>query len=75
MHVGHPGNVDIGWTFTRTRTFNEITSALPEEAPERVFFDTDPTLRTAFENGQFNCWGVPAAAEPSFRKTELVTSY
>lgn len=71
MHVGHPGNVDIGWTVTRTRTFNEITSALPEKAPERVFFETDPTLRTAFENGQFSCWGVPAAAEPSFRKTEI----
>jgi len=71
MHVGHPGNVDIDWTVTRYRTFDEVLSKLPADAPERPYFETDPELHKAFPDGRFNCWGVPSNAEPSFRKTRV----
>lgn len=71
MHVGHPGNVDIDWTVTQHRTFNEVLSQLPTDAPERKYFEADPTLRAAFPQGYFNCWGVPSNAEPSFNKTDI----
>ena len=71
MHVGHPGHIDIGYTVTRKRSISEIIDALPHDAPEREFFLNDALLHKAFPNGQFNCWGIPGRAEPSFKRTEI----
>lgn len=71
MHVGHPGNIDLRYTVTRRRTFSEIIDALPPDAPELQFFEHDMLLRRAFPEGDFNCWGVPSKAEPSFEKTQI----
>lgn len=69
MHVGHPGNIDIDYTVTQTRTIDEILKKLPIEAPERLYFEKD--LPMAFPNGSFNCWGIPPRAEPAFRQTNI----
>lgn len=71
MHVGHPGHVDIDYTVTRKRTIKELVDALPSGAPERDFFENNATLHAAFPKGQFNCWGVPGRAAPSFNRTEI----
>lgn len=70
MHVGHPGHVDIGYTVTRKRTVKELLGNLPAEAPERTYFEQNQMLHSAFPSGEFNCWGIPGRAEPSFKKTE-----
>jgi hypothetical protein len=44
---------------------------LPNDAPEREYFEKDSTLHAAFPNGHLNCWGIPVNAEPSFRRTRL----
>ena len=71
MHVGHPGNVDIKYTVTQRRTVQELMDHLPPEAPERAFFEADPLFLAAFPAQDFNCWGVPSRAEPSFEKTDI----
>ncbi len=70
MHVGHPGNIDIGWTVMRRRAVDELVAKLPDDAPEREYLQTDRRFVSAFPDGDFNCWGVPGNAEPSFIKTE-----
>lgn len=70
MHVGSPGNVDINYTVTRTRTVNELIEKLPEGSQELDFFKSDLELKTAFPDGHFNCWGIPINAEPRFNETE-----
>jgi hypothetical protein len=71
MHVGHPGNVDIDSTVTQHRTFDEVLSKLPPDAPKREYFDSNPELKAAFPDGRFNCLGVPDNAEPSFARTAI----
>jgi len=71
MHVGHPGNVDITYMVTQRRTVQELMDHLPPDAPERSFFEDDPIFRAAFPTKDFNCWGVPSRAEPSFEKTDI----
>lgn len=71
MHVGFPGNIDIQYTVTQRRSIDEITNELPKDAPERTYFETDQVLRNAFRSREFNCWGVPVRAEPSFNKTQV----
>ena len=71
MHVGSPGNIDIKYTVTRKRSIKEMVEKIPLSAPERVYFENDEKLKLAFPNGEFNCWGVPSRAEPSFRKTKV----
>jgi hypothetical protein len=71
MHIGHPGHVDVQYTVTRRRSFDEVLEYLPPDAPETNYFRSDPELHAAFPDGTFNCWGVPSRAEPSFLKTEI----
>ena len=71
MHVGEPGNVDIPYTVTRRRNIAKIIDQLPDGAPEKEYFASDPVLHEAFPNGKFNCWGVPERAEPSFDRTGI----
>jgi hypothetical protein len=71
MHVGHPGNVDIGYTVTRRRSLSELQAQLPVDAPERPYFSDAGEVSQAFPTGAFNCWGVPSLAEPSFDKTSV----
>jgi hypothetical protein len=71
MHVGSPGNVDIKYTIMRRRSVQELMGRLPLESPERSFFEDDPIFLAAFPTKDFNCWGVPSGAEPSFEKTEI----
>lgn len=71
MHVGYPGNIDIPYTVTRRRTFNEMLEKLPNDSPERKYFEKDVTLHAAFPEGSFNCWGIPVRAEPNFKKTRI----
>ena len=71
MHVGHPGHVDIQYTITRTRSFDELLDQLPRSAKERTYFESDPELHRAFPTGRFNCWGIPHLAEPSFKRTRI----
>ena len=71
MHVGSPGNIDIKYTVTRKRSIKEMVEKIPLSAPERAYFENDKELNSAFPNGEFNCWGVPSRAEPSFRKTNV----
>ncbi len=71
MHVGYPGNIDIEYTVTKTRNIQELIKKLPQNAPERKYFENDQVLHTAFPEGNFNCWGVPNRAEPSFQKTGI----
>ena len=71
MHVGSPGNIDIEYTVTRKRSIKEMVEKIPLSAPERAYFENDKELNSAFPNGEFNCWGVPSRAEPSFRKTNV----
>ena len=71
MHVGHPGNVDITYTITSRYTVQEMLKQLSLEAPERAFFESDPLFFEAFPTKDFNCWGVPSQAQPSFEKTEI----
>jgi len=71
MHVGHPGNVDIGYTVTCRRSLSELRNSLPVDAPERSYFSETGELSRVFPSGAFNCWGVPSLAEPSFDKTAV----
>jgi hypothetical protein len=70
MHVGSPGNIDIPYTVTQRRNLKEIIENIPKDAPERTYFATDQVLRNVFPTREFNCWGVPVRAEPSFNKTQ-----
>jgi len=69
MHVGHKNIIDIEDTIKRKRTINEILEKLPIDAPEREYFEKD--IVDAFPTGSFNCWGIPPAADPAFRKTRI----
>jgi hypothetical protein len=71
MHIGHPGHVDVQFTLTRRRSFDEVLEYLPAGAPETNYFRSNPELHATFPDGTFNCWGVPSRAEPSFLKTEI----
>jgi 5-methylcytosine-specific restriction enzyme A len=70
-HVGKPGNIDIGYTVTRRRSFAEVVSKLPRSAPEGYYFASDVDLHAAFPHGTFNCWGVPNGAERVFGRMEV----
>lgn len=70
MHVGNPGNIDLNYTVTRTRSIAEMLEKLPDSAPERAFFESD-SFKEQFSSGRFNCWGVPIKAKPSFDKTTV----
>ena len=70
-HVGRPGNIDIAYTVTRRRSFEEIVSQLPPDAPEGHYFAADIDLHAGFPYGTFNCWGVPNGAEPVFRHVDV----
>lgn len=71
MHVGHTNAIDIDYTIKRRRTFQEVLEQLPDQAPEREFFESNITLHRSFPDGAFHCWGVPPLARPSFEKTEI----
>jgi hypothetical protein len=71
MHIGYPGLVDVKYTVSRRRSIQELLTGLPPNAPELDYFQNDHTLHTAFPNGQFNCWGVPGRAKPSFVQTQI----
>src|SRR5205085_3291437 len=70
MHIGAPGNIDLDYTVTKSRSLDEVLDKLPSDAPERSFFES-ATLASCFPSRKFNCWGVPVKAEPSFRKTNV----
>lgn len=71
MHVGNPGNVDIQYTVTRNRNVDQVADQLPDGTEEEQYFESDPVLHEAFPDGEFNCWGVPERAEPSFNRTDI----
>jgi hypothetical protein len=71
MHVGHNNMIDIDYTIKRRRTIDEGLEQLPDDAPERKFFESDVNLHRAFPNRSFHCWGVPPLARPSFDETEI----
>jgi len=71
MHIGHPGDVDVDYTVSRRRAVSEMTANLPGDSPEARYFNNDPVFLSAFPDRQFNCWGVPRRAEPSFLDTEV----
>jgi hypothetical protein len=70
MHIGAPGNIDLDYTVTQSRSLDEVLDKLPSDAPERGFFESN-ALASCFPSRKFNCWGVPVKAEPSFRKTNV----
>lgn len=70
MHVGSPGNIDLDYTVSQTRSIEEILVNLPTDAPEKSFFESEE-FRKQFPNGTFNCWGVPIKAKPSFERTNV----
>jgi len=70
MHVGGNNTIDLSYTVSRKRTIDELLTTLSKDSPERVFFDSEE-FQSAFPSGEFNCWGIPERAEPSFRKTEI----
>jgi hypothetical protein len=71
MHIGHPGHIDIDYTVTEKRAATELLENLPVDAPERTFFEGEGFFHQAFPTGQFNCWGVPPRAAPSFERTSV----
>lgn len=71
MHIGEPGNIDVGFTIARKRTRSEMLKALPKGSKEEQYFRSDPVFRSAFPKGDFNCWGVPPKALPRFRETRI----
>lgn len=48
MHVGAPGNIDINWTVTRSRSIEDVWHGLPDNAPERPFFSKKSMLNKTF---------------------------
>lgn len=71
MHIGHPGNIDVAYTVARRRAVSELVAKLPAGSAESAYFHSDPIFRAAFPDGQFNCWGIPRRAEPSFLETQV----
>ena len=71
MHVGAMNVVDIDWTIKRQRTIDEVLSALPSDAPERPFFESDGPFHRSFPDRRFHCWGVPPKALPAFERTNI----
>ena len=71
QHVGLRWQKDIDRTISRNRSVTELLTGLPSNAPERPYFETDQALQNAFPNGNFNCWGVPSGAKPSFDRTHI----
>lgn len=71
MHAARQGTPKLEYTVTRRRRIKELIDALPEGSPEQDYFANDPTLHRAFRGGDFNCWGVPSGAMPSFDQTDL----
>jgi hypothetical protein len=71
MHVGHTNKIDIADTMKRRRTVTEVLGKLPENAPERPYFESDTAFNRAFPDGGFHCWGIPPLARPSFDETEI----
>jgi hypothetical protein len=71
MQVGATNAIDIDYTIKRQRTAREVLAALPQNAPERRFFESDGPFLRAFPDGRFHCWGVPPKALPAHRDTEI----
>ncbi len=71
MHIGAANAIDIDYTIKRQRTTREVLSALPNDAPERGFFESDGPFLRAFPDGRFHCWGVPPKALPAHATTEI----
>jgi hypothetical protein len=71
MHVGHNNMIDIDYTIKRRRTIDDVLEQLPDDAPERKFFESDANLHRGFPDRSFHCWGVPPLARPSFDETEI----
>lgn len=71
MHAARRGEVNLKYTVANRRRFSEIVDALPEGSQEREYFEKDVDLHRSFPSPQFNCWGVPSKAEPSFNQTEV----
>lgn len=70
QHVGSPGNTDISFTVTNTCGINDVLQSLTPDSPEWRWF-AGPELRSAFPNGEFNCWGVPPGAKKRFQSTKI----
>ena len=71
MHIGAKNAVDIDYTIKRQRTVKELLASLPDDAPERSFFESDGPFLRAFPDGRFHCWGIPPKALPAHQTTEI----
>jgi len=71
MHIGDPGNIDVGYTIARKRTTTEMLAGLQAGSREEQFFRSDPGFAKGFPKGEFNCWGVPPKALPRMRETQV----
>lgn len=71
MHAAKLGTPKLEFTVNRRRRIKELIDALPENSPEHDYFSSDPTLHRAFPSGDFNCWGIPSGAIPSFDQTDI----
>ncbi len=71
MHAATRGTINLKYTVGNRRRFREIAESLPEASGEREYFERDVDLHRSFTVPQFNCWGVPSAAKPSFDRTQV----
>lgn len=70
MHVGQSNTIDLEYTVSRTRSIHDVLNLLPDDAPEKSFFESKE-LYSCFPDGMFNCWGVPEGALSQFEKTKV----
>jgi hypothetical protein len=71
MHAAKTGSPNLKYTVTKRLNTRELLRALPKDSTEYEYFYSDTALQKQFPDGEFNVWGVPRGARPSFARTEI----
>ena len=77
MHVGHPGNVDIGWTVTRTQIKRsmKLLPRFPKKRLSEFFSKPIPPYVRLLKTASLTAGEYPPPQSRVLEKLKLVTSY